>query len=205
VGEEDSMEVPGRHGPFILRGKAINIYKNFSSAIFSCPPEIPINEEVEIWGRRWIVKDTTLGFGCGLGVFACEDIHVPYPLHRKDDGVHLFPYVGSVYSRRQWTVLVTQHPSWKVYQLDMDSHPEAMHRPYHTRVIDGDPVHYGNIAGYINSTKGSKPKKRPNVHWVQIDGPTLHEYCIVHMDDHVMTTVIVSIRAGEELFCDYAW
>lgn len=200
-----SIEVPGRLGTSLLTGKAAKVYREFDPTIFSFPHEIPVNQEVEIWGRRWIVKETSLGLGCGLGVYACEDIHVDTPLAKDQDGPHLFPYIGPVYLRRHWKSLLAEQPSWSVYQLDMDTFPGSMSKPYHTRVIDGDPVRCGNIAGYINSIKSTKPKKRPNVEWIQIDGPPPPPYCTKHMDDHIMTVAIRSIAAGEELFCDYAW
>ena len=107
--------------------------------------------------------------------------------------------------RRAWKTLIAQHPSWKVYHLDMDTFLESMSRPYHTRVIDGDPIRSSNLAGYVNSIQGSKPKKRANIEWIQIGGPPSSMYCSSHMDGHIMIVAIRSIRAGEELFCDYSW
>lgn len=206
--EDEGLEVPGRLGASLLTGKAIDVYKDFSPSIFSFPPEIPIDEEISVWGRRWIVKDTSLPRCSGKGVFACEDIHVELPLARGEDGPHLFPYIGSVYTGRAWKTLVAQHPSWRVYQLDMDTFPECMKRPTHARIIDGDPVRCGNIAGYINSVQGGKGKSlniEPNVEWVQFAGSPSLEYCLKNMDDHIMTVATRTIRAGEELLCDYEW
>lgn len=165
-----------------------------------------MGEEIEVWGRQWIVKDSSLGPQCGKGVFSLEDIIVPHPLPRGYDGVHLFPYAGAVYTRKNWRIIMAQHPSWSKYQLDMDTDAdEVLKRPYHTRVIDGDPVCSSNLAGYINSTLGCRPERDPNVWWIQVGGPPQGHGCRKHMDDHIVTVAKKTIRAGEELLCAYEY
>ncbi len=41
---------------------------------FGLLDSLPYDEEVVVWGRRWIVKTFTLGERHGYGVYACEDI-----------------------------------------------------------------------------------------------------------------------------------
>lgn len=202
----DCIEVDGRLGKALVTGKAAEVLKTWSPSVFCFPPMIPIKEEIVIGGRRWIVKDTTLGMGLGYGLFACEAIDVPHNLGSDMQyAPALFPYAGPVYTSKAWKLLVHQHPSWRVYQLDMDCWPGSHKKKEHTRTIDGDPVRFPNVAGYINSTKGTKPKKIPNVEWVTVGGtppPPFNGKCV---DDHIMTVAIRPIRAGEELFCDYDW
>ena len=106
--------------------------------------------------------------------------------------------------RHAWNFIVSEHPLWSIYQLDLDADEhERVVRPYHRRVVDGDPVHCGNLAGYINSVDGLKPPREPNVEWQQIAGPPSPPYFTKYMDDHVMTTTIRTIRVGEEVLCAY--
>jgi hypothetical protein len=204
IDEQEGFEVPGRLGASFLTGRAAEVYKDFDPAIFCLPPAIPLNEEFVVWDRKWIVKPSSLGPNLGYGLFALEDIVVPHPCRPFKDDVPLFPYCGAVYKRRAWNSIVSQHPSWSTYQLDLDSDEnERMVRPAHRRVVDGDPVRCGNMAGYINSTEGLKPARKPNVEWQQFPGPPPPPYYTKHMDDHVVMVAIRTIRAGEEILCAY--
>ncbi len=202
--EESGFVVVGRFGRSFLSGRDAEVYKDWDPSILCLPLFIPINKEVEVWGRRWIVKPSSLGEDVGLGLFALEDIVVPVPWRPLVNDVPLFPYSGPVYKRRAWNFIVSQHPSWSTYQLDLDSDEhERVVRPHHRRVIDGDPIRCGNIVGYINSTEGLKPPHQANVEWQQVASPPAPPYYTKHMDDHVMTTTIRTIRAGEEVLCSY--
>ncbi len=202
----DCVEVEGRLGKSFLTGKAIEVYRTWNPSIFNFPPTIPVEEEIIIGGRRWIVKPSTLGPNMGYGLFACEDIDVPANLGRDMQyAPALFPYVGPIYIARHWKVLVKQNPSWKVYQIDLDGWPGCHKRREHSRVIDGDPVRYPNIAGYINSSRGIQPQRIPNVEWNLVDGSPPFPFHGKTVDDHVMTVAISPIRAGDELLCAYEW
>ncbi len=56
--------------------------------------------EFVVWGRRWIVKTSTLGKKHGYGVYACEDIIVEDLASCRRKGPTLFPYGGPIYKRR---------------------------------------------------------------------------------------------------------
>jgi hypothetical protein len=171
IDDGDCVEVESRLGRSLLQGKAAKVFRHWSPSIFNLPHAIPVEEEISIGGRRWIVKASTLGTDMGYGVFACEDIPVPANLGQDMQyAPTLFPYAGPVYIARHWRVLVRQNPTWRVYQLDMDKWPGIHKRHEHSRTIDGDPVRYPNIAGYINSTQGLKPHMSPNVEWVTVAG-----------------------------------
>ncbi len=153
--------VEGRLGMSTLTGKAALVLREWSPSTFNLPDNVDVEVEMTIGGRRWLVKDSTLG---GYGLFACEDIPVPANLgHDMQYAPALFPYAGPVYTAKEWRVLVRENPSWKMYQLDMDKWPGSHKRHEHSRTIDGDPMRYPNIAGYINSTQGTKPQLRENV------------------------------------------
>ncbi|CAM6082608.1 unnamed protein product [Calypogeia fissa] len=203
----DCIQVCGRNGMSYVHGKARDVFKDFSSSIFKFPLHIPYDAPVEVWGRSWLVKASSLGVDIGYGLFALEDIEVPSkPWRGGYDGESLFPYIGAVYSSKNWNILVRQHPSWAVYALRMNSDSdELLMRPWHCRMVDGDPVRSSNLAGYINSTQGRGRVLEPNVEWVQVFGPPHPPYFVQHMDDHIMTVAIRTIRAGEELLCDYGW
>jgi hypothetical protein len=172
------------------------------------PLTFSYGEEVEVWGRRWVVKPSTLGERHGYGVFACEDILVDPEIGRSGhgrEGPTLFPYGGPIYKRRHWNMILTQHPEWKTYALDMDTFDGNIRRFCEQRVIDGDPIHTGNIAGFINSTVGSRPKRRQNCEWVFVEGPPPAPYGQSYHHDHCLVVATRTIRAGDELFTHYEW
>jgi hypothetical protein len=61
-------------------------------------------------------------------------------------------------------MILTQHQ--KTFALEMDSFAGSTRRHSDGRVIDGDPIRFGNITGFINSTVGILPKCRANCEWV---------------------------------------
>lgn len=208
-GMPEIVSVDGRWGPSTFHGKAAKVIKEFEPSVLGLPA-IPLDEEVEVWGRRWIVKPSTLGERHGYGVFACEDIVVPdgltYASGGRFDGPTLFPYGGVVYRRRHWNLILQQHPEWKTYQLDMDGHDKCTRRFSEQQIVDGDPVRHNNIAGYINSCVGTlRPKRKPNVEFVFCEGPPPAPYGQTYHHDHTMVMAIRTIRAGEELFSHYLW
>ncbi len=73
------------------------------------------------------------------------------------------------------------------------------------RVIDGDPIHSGNILGFINSTVGTLPKRRANCEWVFVDGPPPAPYGQIYHEDHCLVIATRTIRSGDELFTHYEW
>jgi hypothetical protein len=101
---------------------------------------LPYNEEVVVWDRRWIVKTSTLRERHGYGVYACQDIIVEDSASSHREGPTLFPYGGPIYKRRHWSRLITQHPEWKTYALEL--YTFAGRGGVHTnkRVIDGNPI-----------------------------------------------------------------
>jgi hypothetical protein len=113
--KDDFLQVDGRLGVSHIRGKAIQVLKIWKGWVYNLPDTIPVEEEVVVGGRRWIVKDSTLGVGIGYGLFACEDIDVPNHLgHDMQYAPALFPYAGPIYSTRAWKLLLSQAPTWKV-------------------------------------------------------------------------------------------
>jgi hypothetical protein len=70
----------------------------------------------------------------------------------------LFPYGGPIYKRRHWNRILTQHPEWKTFALEMDTFAGSTRRHSDGRVIDGDPIRSRNIVSFINSTVGTHPK-----------------------------------------------
>ena len=67
------------------------------------------------------------------------------------------------------------------------------------RFIDGDPMRSNNISAFINSVKGTK--KMPNVEWVHMEGP--HKRFTHFMEVSIITVAIRTIKAGDEIFCNY--
>ncbi|KAL3689490.1 hypothetical protein R1sor_015799 [Riccia sorocarpa] len=108
-------------GGIRLRGEAARIYREFDPTILDLPPCIPIREEVIVWGRRWIVRQSTLGASAGMGLFSCEDILFDETAP-EDTRPVLFPYAGTVYQHPDWLILrETHHRGFLTYVLDVDS------------------------------------------------------------------------------------
>ncbi|KAL3681547.1 hypothetical protein R1sor_024503 [Riccia sorocarpa] len=147
-----------------LRGEAARIYMEFDPASLEVPPSIPIGEEVSVWGRRWIVRQSTLGRFAGHGLFACEDILFDSAAP-EETRPSLFPYVGSVYSHDEWLVLIGAHPTgFRTYLLDVDSWRGSSMPREEYRFVDGDPARCPNLAGYINNVIGTRrPQRQTNV------------------------------------------
>ncbi|KAL3676204.1 hypothetical protein R1sor_026152 [Riccia sorocarpa] len=188
-----------------LRGEAARIYREFDPASLEVPPSIPIGEEVSVWGRRWIVRQSTLGRYAGHGLFACEDILFDSAAP-EETRPSLFPYVGSVYSHDEWLVLLGAHPTgFRTYLLDVDSWRGSSMPREEYRFVDGDPARCPNLAGYINNVIGTRrPQRQPNVMWVLIEDPPA-SYGRRDLEFHVATVPTRPIQAGEELLCDYPW
>jgi hypothetical protein len=53
----------------------------------------------------------------------------------------------------------------------MDTFAGSIRRHSDGRVIDGNPIHFGNIVGFINSMVGTQLKRRANCEWVFVEGP----------------------------------
>ncbi len=158
-----------------------------------------------VWGRRWIVKTCTLGERHGYGVYACEDIIVEDSTSCRREGPTLFPYGGLIYKRRHWNKILAQHLEWKTFALEMDTFAGSTRRHSDGRVIDGDPIRSGNIAGFINGTVGTLPKRRANCEWVFVEGPPPAPYGQTYHEDHCLVIATRTIRSGDELFTHYEW
>jgi hypothetical protein len=87
----------------------------------------------------------------------------------------------------------------------MDTFAGSIRRHNDGRVIDGDPIRFGNIAGFINSTMGTQPKRRANCEWFFFEGPPLAPYGQTYHEDHYMVIATKTIRSGDELFTHYEW
>ncbi|KAL3686449.1 hypothetical protein R1sor_009023 [Riccia sorocarpa] len=201
------LDIPSRVVPrgIRLRGEAARIYRQFDPASLEVPPSIPIKEEVSVWGRRWIVRQSTLGRSAGLGLFACEDISFDSAAP-EETRPSLFPYAGSVYSHDEWLVLVAAHQAgFRTYLLDVDSWRGLSMPREEYRYVDGDPARCSNLAGYINSVVGTRrPTREPNVMWVLIEDPPA-SYGRRDLEFHVATVPTRPIHAGDELLCHYPW
>jgi hypothetical protein len=186
-------------------GKCANIIQSWNPAILGLLDSLPYDEKVVVWGRRWIVKTSTLGERHGYGVYACEDIIVEDSARCRKEGPTLFPYGGPIYKRRHWNRILTQHPEWKTFALEMDTFAGSTRRHSDVRVIDGDPIRSRNIAGFINSTMGTHPKHRANCEWVFVEGPPPAPYGQTYHEDHCLVIATRTIRSGDELFTHYEW
>ena len=200
--DHTTCRVDGRWGECEFTGKVAPIIKDWDPTILGLPEFLEFDREFMIWGRPWIVRTSTLGERHGYGVFACEDIILEV---EGREGPTLFPYGGPIYKRRHWNMILTQHPEWKTYALEMDTHDASTRRVSEQRIIDGDPIRTGNIAGFINSTVGTRPKRRANCEWVFVDGPPPAPYGQRYHKDHCLVVATRTIRAGDELFTHYEW
>ena len=125
----------------------------------------------------WEVKVSNFPF-MGWGLFALQ------PTRARDE---LLPFVGRIYSEAEFTTMQALDPRFIRYVL------KANRDVY----VDGD-VEYGNVAGYINSSKGCTDIC--NVFW---------EYSACRRPwnnkewEYTMTIAKRDICAGEEFFTYY--
>ncbi|KAL3684834.1 hypothetical protein R1sor_002856 [Riccia sorocarpa] len=107
--------------------------------------------------------------------------------------------------RSDWQHLLHTHRSgFRTYVLDVDARPGCDLPRSERRYIDGDPARSPNLAGYINSTVGTQPPRRPNVEWEHVGGPP-NEFGAQDLEFYIATVAIRPIIAGDELFCQYMW
>lgn len=114
----------------------------------------------------------------GWGLFAMQPAAV---------GDELLPFVGILYSRSEYRSLCTSNPRFKRYVLQVQKNVYQ----------DGDVVH-GNVAGFINSSKGRHDIG--NCIWEYIDLPrpwSKQEW------GYTMTVATRDIAVGEELYTFY--
>jgi hypothetical protein len=197
--------IEGKWGISEFTGKCANIIQSWNLVVLGLLDSLPYDEEVVVWGRRWIVKTSTLEERHGYGVYACEDIIVEDSASCRRKGLTLFPYGGPIYKGRHWNMILTQHLEWKTFALEMDTFASSTRRHSDGRVIDGDPIRSGNIAGFINITVGTQPKRRANCEWVFVEGPLPAPYGKTYHEDHCLVIATRTIRSGDELFTHYEW
>lgn len=94
----------------------------------------------------------------GLGLFALQKIVVEPD---DEEGVQLFVFGGAMYWQGVWNKICQEpkFPAIRKYALNANKHcrqaviDERKPAPQYA-LIDGNP-HFGNVAGYINSSQGS--------------------------------------------------
>jgi hypothetical protein len=102
-------------------------------------------------------------------------------------------------------MILTQHPEWKTFALEMDTFVGSTRRHNDGRVIDGDPICSGNIVSFINNMVGTQLKRRANCEWVFVEGPPLAPYGQTYHEDHYLVIATRTIRSRDELFTHYEW
>ncbi len=197
--------VKGRWGMCEFTGKCANIIQSWNRAVLVLLDSLPYDEEVMVWGRQWIIKTSTLGERHGYGIYVCEDIIIEDSANCRREGPTLSPYGGPIYKRKHWNMILTQHLEWKTFVLEMDTFADSTRRHSDGRVIDGNPIRFGNIDGFINSTVGTQPKRRANCEWVFVEGPPPAPYGQTYHEDHCLVIATRTIRSGDELFTHYEW
>lgn len=182
--------------PRELRGRALEVIRDAHPGRVGLPDDtIPIGEEIMVWDRRWIVRPSSLGPHTGLGLFAMDDILVPDGCI-PDDRPELFPFHGPTYSHSHWRILSRQCPTFGRYGIKVDLRQEKA-------FMDGYPPRTGNLAGYINSTRGLlRGGMLPNAEWVEYF-PGHHARMETRVTHFVITHATRTIRAGDEILVDY--
>lgn len=179
-----------------MHGRALEVIKDSYPLVVGLPDDdIPIGIEIRVWDRRWIVRPSTLGPHSGLGLFAMDDIVVPDGC-TPEDQPELFPFHGPTYSHSHWRILSRQCATFGRYGIKVDLRPGRA-------FMDGYPPRTGNLAGYINSTRGHvRDGVRPNAEWVEYY-PGHHPRMGGSLTHFVITHAIRTIRVGDEILVDY--
>jgi len=186
----------GRMFARTLRGTALTCVKAPVPHIYGLPSKIPTNGcPILVWGRTWVVKESTLAPNIGLGLYATTNIIVPTGCH-KSQLPELFPYAGPRYKRGNWLTLARQCPTYKAYGMKLDITP-----PFY--MLDGYLKRTGNLAGYINSLFGIEPQIQPNIEWVESINKPKHPRMKGKCHSYVMTYATQTIHARDELLASY--
>ncbi|KAL3701943.1 hypothetical protein R1sor_019965 [Riccia sorocarpa] len=190
----DTIQIPSRHGPLSITRKAATTYRSCNCMYWGVHANISIREVVTVWGRRWIVKESTIP-NTGLGLFAVDGVVVEPNTH-YDNYPQLFRYVGAVYKHKEYKLMLQHMPSLIDYILDTSQKvPGGAQK---RRYIDGDPVRTGNIAGYIQSSLGTNIGS--NAEWHYVDGGHMWFHRRWNKGFHIMTVASRTIEPGEEGF-----
>jgi hypothetical protein len=183
--------------PRELHGRALEVVRDAYPAHVGFPDDIPHGVAFTVWGRSWVVQESSLGPDAGMGLFACDDIVVPDGCTPEDHPV-LFPFHGPKYGDSAWRILSRQCPTFGRYALHIDLDPRWS-------FIDGYPPRTSNVAGYINSCRGRvRQGTLPNAEWVEYVDHT-HPLIPAKYSHFVLTHAIRSIAAGDEILVDYDW
>lgn len=180
--------------PRELRGRALEVVqRDFDPGEYLMPRELPLYEEIIIWGRTYLIGRSRLGVDIGLGLFAMDTIRVRGTA--IEDRPALFPFCGPMYSARDWNLLSRQCSTYGRYGICIDLHPTC-------RFIDGYPPRTGNLSGYINSPSGFWVNEvTPNAEWVECTVPC--EELGPSIPHYVMTYATRTIFSGEEIYVSY--
>jgi hypothetical protein len=183
--------------PRPLRGNALHVVKDSYPHLVGFPDQPPIGEPFFAWERPWIIRESTLGAGVGLGLFVLVDVHVD-ACCPPDDRPELLPFYGPKYSALAWRILSRQCPTYSRYGISLKGDPRFTQ-------MDGYPPRTGNISGYINSTRRLRRQGfYPNAEWVE-HVHTQHPRMDVRCTHYIMTHATRTIRAGDEILVDYDW
>jgi hypothetical protein len=140
---------------------------------------VPKLTPFKYWNKLWEVKVSNFPF-MGWGLFALE------PAKARDQ---LLPFVGETYSNAEFQLLWELNPRFQRYVLWVEDDV----------YLDGD-IGGGNIAGFINSSKGRMTIG--NVLWKYY--PLLASWNARDWG-YMMIVAVRNIAEGEELYCDYPW
>lgn len=166
------------------------IIRNFNvSAMGLQDVPIPIEKQLKIEEHIYEVKQSTIP-NAGYGLF----------LHsRVMPGTYLFPYNGPRYKYKTWSKLCTYLPRMKMYTIYEDPKVE----PKKDRMMIVGDVNYGNIAGYINSSK--KFNDKTNACWEYDPSLPPWKSKASSVDDYgyIATVCTVDMYPGDELFIEY--
>lgn len=180
-----------------LHGNALEVLKDSHPSLVGLLENCPIRTPFTIWGRPWIVKQSSLGVHAGLGLFALMDIIVPDGCP-PDGRPALFPFYGPKYGDSHWQILSRQCPTFGRYGLRITGD-----RRY--SFVDGYPPRTSNPAGYINSCRGHVWQGvLPNAEWHEYYR-SCHQFISPRCTHYVLTHALTTIRQGDEILVDYEW
>ena len=149
-----------------------------------------------------MIAPSTISPNAGRGLFVAQPVHVP-----ANSEVTLMSYCGPMYTWSAWHRLVRYVRSMTTYGLCANSvslGEQNMTRAYGQRIyIDGRPYTQGNIAGFINSSRGRD--HYTNCVFVECRNSHIHEHMTEDVPMYILVSAIRSLRVGDELLINYPW
>lgn len=196
-------------GDFPLPSSSRCHLRSYDRAIYGTWPSgtpIPdVGTTFSYWGRSYMLGPSTIP-NAGIGLFTIDGIFVP-----PESAVTVMVFAGPEYTWGQWLQLTQYVVSMATYGMCSNSasldlrQSEGYHVHQGERLfIDGRPYSQGNIAGFINSSRGHGYTHETNCIFEERTN-VQEEFMSSIVDRCIMVVATTTILPAHELFVNYSF